>query len=67
MSNSRIVTGAVGASEGLVEVEFQIEHLSALDAFFAKIATIQLHEEWGAKMAEVIVSGSTRWDVYRFA
>ena len=65
MSKERIVTGSVGASEGLVETEMEIEDLEALDNFFSKIASIQMHSEWGPKMGEVIVSGSTRWEVFR--
>jgi hypothetical protein len=65
MSKQRIVTGSVGASEGLVETEMEIEDLEALDNFFSKIASIQMHSEWGPKMGEVIVSGSTRWEVFR--
>ena len=65
VSNERTVTGSVGASEGLVEIEYEIDDLQNLDAFFSKIATIQMHSEWGKKMGEVIVSGSTRWEVYK--
>jgi hypothetical protein len=43
----------------------EIEDLEALDNFFSKIASIQMHSEWGPKMGEVIVSGSTRWEVFR--
>ncbi len=65
VSKERIVTGSVGASEGLVETEFEIENLQELDDFFSKIATVKMHNEWGAKMGEVIVSGSTRWEIFR--
>ena len=65
MSKSRIITGSVGTSEGLVENEMEIDDLKALDDFFAKIASIQMHSEWGPKMGEVIVSGSTRWEIFR--
>ena len=65
VSKERIITGSVGASEGLVETEMEIESLTDLDGFFDKIATIQMHAEWGPKMGEVIVSGSTRWEVFR--
>lgn len=67
VSKERLVTGSVGANEGLVETEFEIEGLKDLDDFFAKIATIKMHDEWGPKMGEVIVSGSTRWEVFRIA
>ena len=65
VSKSRIVTGSVGVSEGLVENEMEINGLKDLDDFFTKIATIKMHSEWGPKMGEVIVSGSTRWEVFR--
>ena len=65
VSKARIVTGSVGVSEGLVELEMEIADLKDLDAFFSKIASIQMHSEWGPKMGEVIVSGSTRWEVFR--
>ena len=48
-----------------VETEMEIDNLTDLDGFFDKIATIQMHAEWGPKMGEVIVSGSTRWEVFR--
>ena len=65
MSKERVITGSVGAGEGLVESELEIDNLADLDAFFDKLATIQMHAEWGPKMGEVIVSGSTRWEVFR--
>ena len=65
MSKSRMVTGSVGSGEGLVESEMEINDLKELDDFFSKIANIQMHSEWGPKMGEVIVSGSTRWEVFR--
>jgi hypothetical protein len=65
VSKARIVTGSVGVSEGLVENEMEINGLKDLDDFFSKIASIKMHGEWGRKMGEVIVSGSTRWEVFR--
>ncbi len=65
VSKERLITGSVGAGEGLVESEFEIENLHELDDFFAKIATVEMHSEWGKKMGEVIVSGSTRWEVFK--
>lgn len=63
--DERIVTGSVGASEGLVETEFEIEDLKELDEFFSKIASLKMHKDWGRKMGEVIVSGSTKWEIFR--
>ncbi len=65
MSKMRLVTGSVGTSEGLVEAELEIHDLGELQTFFDKISTIPSHSEWGVRMGEVIVSGSTRWEVLR--
>ncbi len=65
MSKVRLTTGSVGVSEGLVENELEIDGLDDLQQFFDKIATVEMHKDWGKKMGEVIVSGSTRWDIFR--
>ena len=65
VSSERILTGSIGVSEGLVESELEIANLAELDDFFEKISTIQMHKDWGRKMSEVIVSGSTKWEVFR--
>ena len=64
-ASSRIITGSVGVSEGLVEHEMMIEGLDDLQQFFDKIATVEMHKDWGRSMGEVIVDGSTRWEVFR--
>ena len=65
ITRSRLLTGSVGVSEALVEMELEIEGLDDLQKFFDKIASISMHKDWGKKMGEVIVSGSTRWEVFR--
>jgi hypothetical protein len=65
MSGSRVLTGSVGAKEAVIQNEFEIANLAELDTFFEKIASIKMHGEWGKKMGEVIVSGSTYWEVFR--
>ncbi len=65
VSKERMITGSVGGSEGLVETEFEIDGLDDLQQFFDKIATVTIHEDWGREMGEVIVPGSTRWEVFR--
>ncbi len=65
IANSRVVTGSVGAKEAIIQDEFQIANLAELDAFFDKIAGIEMHANWGKKMGDVIVSGSTYWEVFR--
>jgi len=67
ISTKRILSGSVGAGEGVIEAEFEIRGLGDLQDFFNKIATIKMHAEWGPKMGEVIVSGTANWQVYRLA
>lgn len=64
-SRLRTITGSVGAKEALIQDEFEIENLTELDDFFSKIAQVKMHADWGKKMSEVIVSGSTHWQVFR--
>ena len=59
----RITTGSVGSSEALVQMEIPITSLADLDLFFQQIASVEMHADWGKKMSEVIVSGSTHWEV----
>ena len=61
----RTITGSVGAKEALIQDEFEIRDLTELDDFFSKIAGVKMHADWGKKMGEVIVSGSTYWEVFR--
>lgn len=65
MDKARMLVGSVGAREATVQTEFEIASLAELDAFFAKIASIKMHEDWGRKVGEVLVSGSTYWEVFR--
>ena len=65
MARSRTLSGSVGAKESIIENEMEISNLIELDAFFDKIASIEMHADWGKKFGEVIVSGSTYWEVFR--
>ena len=65
VSSNRITTGSVGVSEGLVENEMIIDGLDDLEQFFDKIATVEMHKDWGRNMGAVIVDGSTRWEIFR--
>ena len=62
--NTRIVTGAVGALEGHVEMEMTLASITALDEFYNKIPGAE-HVKWGKEMGNYIIDGSTRWEVFR--
>ncbi len=65
ISKIRTVTGSVGAKEAIIQSEIEIANLAELDAFFEKIASIEMHADWGKRFSEVVVSGSTYWEVFR--
>lgn len=65
LSTKRIVSGSVGVSEAVIETEFEIGGLGELQEFFNKIGSIKMHDEWGRKMGDVVVSGSAVWHVCR--
>ena len=62
--NTRIITGSIGVLEGRVEMELTLNSITNLDNFFNKIPGNE-HVEWGKKMGEYIVDGSTVWEVLR--
>lgn len=65
MKNSRLITGSVGAKEALIQHDIEIDDLADLDKFFDTIAGIKMHKDWGRKLSDVVVSGSTYWEVFR--
>jgi len=54
-----------GSKGAIIQSEMEIANLAELDAVFDKIASIEMHADWGKKFSEVVVSGSTYWEVYR--
>lgn len=65
LGKARLITGSLGAAEAELQEDMPIENLSELDGFFDKIATVKLHADWGRKMSEYVVSGSSYWEVFR--
>ena len=61
----RITTGSVGALESTVELEVSLEDLSALDAAWSKLGTNEAHKKWSKEIEPYIVSGTSRWEIYR--
>lgn len=61
----RLSTGSIGALESTIEEEVIIEDLKALDAAWAKLATIEAHKRWSKELEPYIVSGTPRWEIYR--
>lgn len=65
MTRSVISTGSIGALEGTIENNIAVESLAELETFFAAIAKIPAHAEWGKKLEPYVVSGTSRWSIFR--
>ena len=61
----KLLTGSVGAREATLEVDHSVESLVKLEQFFAGIGKLDAHKQWGKDLEPFVVSGSSRWDIYR--
>ena len=61
----RIITGSVGAPESLVECEIEVKDMKELEESWAKLAKIKKHDAWGKHLEKYIVSGSSKWELFR--
>ena len=60
-----IITGSIGASEALVSVDVRIKDLAELDAQWAKLSERMDHKDFADELEPLIVSGSTKWEIFR--
>ncbi|EWH01795.1 hypothetical protein [Halomonas sp. BC04] len=60
-----ITTGSIGAAESVVAVDLRVADLATLSAQWDKLAERADHREWGKAIEPLVVSGSTRWEIYR--
>jgi hypothetical protein len=61
----KLLTGSVGAREATLEVNHTVESLAKLEQFFAAIGKLDTHKQWSKDLEPFVVSGSSRWDIYR--
>lgn len=61
----QILTGSIGAKEATIEVNHQVESLTQLEDFFAKLSKMDAHTKWGKHLEPMVVSGSSYWNIYR--
>jgi hypothetical protein len=64
-SKGQMLTGSVGALEATVEHNWSIESLAELEQVWAKLGTLDAHAKWGRELEPFVVSGSSRWEVFR--
>lgn len=61
----RISTASVGVPEAVVELEVQIDDLADLNSSWDKLGNIDAHAAWSKQIEPHVVSGSTKWEIYR--
>ena len=62
---TRLLTGSVGALEATVQSEHLIEDLAELNRIWDKLATLPAHQQWGKELEPHVVSGTSRWEIFR--
>jgi hypothetical protein len=61
----RMLTGSIGAREATVIHEWMVGDLAELEKSWAALGKIEAHKAWGKEMEPYVVSGSSRWEVFR--
>ena len=61
----RILTGSVGAREAEIEVEVELSDLGELSEAWKRLAQTSGQEKWAENLEPHVVSGTSRWTVYR--
>jgi hypothetical protein len=62
---TRLLTGSVGALEATIQTEHEIENLAELEGVWARLATNAAHSAWSKELEPNVVSGTSRWEIYR--
>lgn len=65
MKTGRLLTGSIGAREATVMHEWEVSDLAEIEKVWAKLAVNSAHQQWGRELEPLVVSGSSRWNVYR--
>ena len=61
----RLLTGSIGAREATVVHEWTVGDLADLEKAWAALGKIDAHATWGKDLEPFVVSGSSRWEIYR--
>lgn len=62
---SRLLTGSVGALEATFQSEHLVKDLGELNEAWDKLAKIAAHQKWGKDLEPHVVSGTSRWEIFR--
>ena len=60
-----LLSASVGALEATVEHNWEVADLAELDRAWAKLATLADHAQWGKDLEPYVVSGTSRWTIFR--
>jgi len=61
----QLLTGSIGALEATVEHDWSVESMAELEQVWAKLGTLDAHAKWGRELEPHVVSGTSRWEIYR--
>ena len=62
---TRLFTGSIGPLEATIQSEHVIENLAELNQVWDKLAALPQHQKWAKELEPLVVSGTSRWEVYR--
>lgn len=62
---TRLLTGSIGALEATIQTEHLVQDLAELNQAWEKLGTIAAHKQWGKDLEPHVVSGTSRWEIYR--
>jgi hypothetical protein len=62
---TRLLTGSIGALEATIQSEHLVQDLGELNRAWDKLATIAAHKQWSKDLEPHVVSGTSRWEIYR--
>lgn len=65
VDKSRLLTGSIGALEASIQSEHLVKDLNELNQAWEKLAAIPAHKQWGKDLEPHVVSGTSRWGIYR--
>lgn len=64
-TNTRLLTGSIGALEATIQSEHEVKDLGELNAMWDKLTGIAAHKQWSKDLEPHVVSGTSRWEIYR--
>ena len=62
---TRLLTGSIGALEATIQTEHVVEDLGELNRAWDQLASIPAHKQWSKDLEPHVVSGTSRWEIYR--